>query len=113
MYENRQQPLAPRHIFWRRIGRNLFITIITISISLIMGTIGYHFCAQQTWLDSFHNASMILSGMGPVVTITNDGGKIFSALYALFCGLVFITNVGFLLAPIIHRLYHMMHIDAE
>ena len=111
MYEKRKQPLAPLRIFWRRIGRNLFFTIITISISLVIGTFGYHYLAQQAWLDSFHNASMILSGMGPVVTITNDAGKLFSALYALFCGLVFITNVGFLLAPLIHRFYHMMHID--
>jgi hypothetical protein len=111
MYEKRKQPLASSHIFWRRIGRNLFITIMTISGSLIIGTLGYHYCAEQAWIDAFHNAAMILSGMGPVGFITNDVGKFFSAIYALFCGLVFITNVGFLLAPILHRFYHMMHLE--
>ena len=113
MYEKRRQPLAPTHVFWKRIGKNLIFTFITITGSLALGTFGYHYFGEQTWIDSFHNASMILSGMGPVVTITGVTGKIFSALYALFCGLVFITNVGFLLAPLIHRFYHMMHIEEE
>ena len=111
MYEKRKQPLAPLHIFWRRIGKNLFFTLLTLTGSLALGTAGYHFWGGQIWIDAFHNASMILSGMGPVVNITNTAGKIFSSFYALFSGLVFITNVGLLLAPLMHRLYHMMHIE--
>lgn len=111
MYEKRKEALASTSIFYRRIGKNFIFTLIMIVASLLLGTVGYHQWGEQTWIDSFHNASMILSGMGPVVTISTESGKIFSSLYALFSGLAFITNVGLLLAPVLHRFYHMMHID--
>jgi hypothetical protein len=111
MYEKRMQPLASSHVFWKRIGKNIIFTIIIISLSLLLGTTGYHYLAAQSWIDSFHNASMILSGMGPVVIITSDAGKLFSSFYALISGLIIVTNMGILLAPVIHRIYHIMHID--
>jgi hypothetical protein len=113
MYEKRKEPLAPSHVFWKRIGKNIVFTTITILLSLAMGTAGYHYFATQSWIDSFHNASMILSGMGPVITITSDTGKIFSSFFALFSGLIIVTNMGILLAPVMHRIYHMMHIEED
>ena len=39
------------------------------------------YLADLKWLDSFLNASMILTGMGPVDKMETDGGKIiFSTL---------------------------------
>ncbi len=111
MYEKRKQPLAPSHVFWKRIGKNILFTTITIFLSLAIGTTGYHYFAAQPWIDSFHNASMILSGMGPVINITSDFGKLFSSFYALFSGFIIVTNMGILLAPVLHRIYHMMHIE--
>jgi hypothetical protein len=63
------------------------------------------------WLDAIHNASMILSGMGPVVEIKTTAGKWFSSFYALFSGIVFITNIGILLAPVMHRIFHRLHME--
>lgn len=85
--------------------------MLIMTCSLLIGTAGYHYTASVPWLDALHNASMILSGMGPVVTIQTDAGKWFSSAYALFCGIIFITNVGVILAPAVHRLYHRMHIE--
>ena len=62
----------------------------------------------MNWLDALHNASMILGGMGPVVEIRTDGGKIFSSMYALFSGVAFITNIGVLIAPVAHRFFHIL-----
>jgi hypothetical protein len=56
---------------------------------------------------------MILSGMGPVVQINSVGGKLFSSAYALFSGVAFITNIGLILAPMAHRLFHSLHIDVD
>ena len=111
MYEKRKEALATSSVFFLRIGKNFIFTLLMILSSLIIGTTGYHYWGDQTWIDAFHNASMILSGMGPVITISSFSGKVFSSLYALFAGLAFITNVGFLLAPVLHRFYHMMHIE--
>jgi hypothetical protein len=64
-------------------------------------------------LDSLHNASMILSGMGPVIEINTVWGKVFSSFYALFSGIVFITNIGIILAPALHRMYHRLHLEDQ
>ncbi len=37
------------------------------------------------------------------------GGKLFSGLYALYSGLVFLVAAGVLLAPVLHRLLHDFH----
>lgn len=112
-YEHRRQPLASRSLFYRRVFRNVLIALLIMTICLVIGTVGYHYTASIPWLDALHNASMILSGMGPVVTIQTVAGKWFSSAYALFSGIVFITNVGVILAPAVHRLYHRMHIEEE
>jgi hypothetical protein len=113
MYENKHQPLAPKRIFYRRIARNTIIGCFIIFICLILGVVGYHYTANIEWLDSLHNASMILSGMGPVVDIKTVIGKWFSSFYALFSGVVFITNIGFILAPAVHRFFHQLHVEAK
>ncbi len=111
MYEHRKQPLAPIGTFYQRILKHFIIAILVIGVSLAIGIIGYHYTADIPWLDAVHNASMILSGMGPVVEITTTGGKWFSSAYALFSGVVFITSVGFILAPAVHRLFHRLHLE--
>ena len=111
MFENKNQPLAPIHVFFGRIFRNVVIAMVILMVCLGIGVAGYHYIAHINWIDSIHNASMILSGMGPVVTIDNVAGKLFSSAYALFSGVAFITNIGFILAPAAHRLFHTLHID--
>ncbi len=113
-YEKKHEPLAPSHVYYKRIARNISWASIIIFISLIIGTIGYHYSTKTPteWLDAFHNASMILSGMGPIIdTGFSDWGKIFSSLYALFSGLIIVGATGLTLAPGIHRIFHKLHIQ--
>jgi hypothetical protein len=111
MYEHKKQPLAPKIVYYKRVLRNLFYMTLLLAYCLSIGIIGYHYSAGIAWIDSLHNASMILSGMGPVVEIKTNSGKLFSSFYALFSGVAFITNIGLLLTPIIHRFFHKMHIE--
>jgi hypothetical protein len=113
MYEHHKQNLAPKLVYYRRIIKHLGIAILVLGICLGMGIVGYHYTAGIPWLDSFHNASMILSGMGPVVEITTAEGKWFSSIYALFSGVVFITNVGIILTPPLHRMFHRFHLGED
>ena len=114
MYERKNQPLATKKIYYSRLVRNSIRVMIIFAITLFIGTYGYH-CATEPrseWIDAFHNASMILSGMGPVITSGfTYGGKVFSSLYALFSGIVFVSSIGYVLAPAIHRFFHRMHLD--
>jgi hypothetical protein len=111
MYEHKLQPLLPRRLFYRRVVRNIVIAVFVLAGCLAIGTVGYRYWAAATWIDAFHNASMILSGMGPVIEIKTTGGKLFSSFYALFSGVVFVTNIGVMLAPAVHRLFHRFHLQ--
>lgn len=113
MYEHKSQPLLPLHLFYRRVLRNVVLAMSVLTLCLLIGVFGYHYWAPAGWIDSFHNASMILSGMGPVIEIKTATGKVFSSLYALFSGVLFITNVGLMLTPVIHRLLHHFHLQEK
>ena len=111
MYEHRKQQLAPMNIFYQRVLKHILIASAVMIVCLAMGILGYHYTANIPWLDAVHNASMILSGMGPVVEIKTVSGKWFSSFYALFSGVVFITNIGIILAPALHRIFHRLHVE--
>lgn len=113
MYEHKKQPVVPIATFYQRVLKNIIIALLIMFICLAIGVIGYHYTAGIPWLDALHNASMILSGMGPVVEIKTVSGKWFSSAYALFSGVVFITNIGIILAPALHRLFHRLNLDEE
>jgi len=113
MYEHHKQPLASRATFYQRILKNILIAFFIMLFCMLIGVIGYHYFGEATWIDSIHNAAMILSGMGPVIEIQSTGGKIFSSCYALFSGVIFITNVGVILAPAIHRIFHRLHVEEK
>ena len=110
MYEHKKQPLAPRHVFVKRMLVNFIYMFFFLGICLCIGTLGYHYLVPANWPDAFHNACMILSG--PVITeIKTTDGILFSSFYALFSGVAFITNIGFLMAPAVHRFFHKLHIE--
>ena len=79
--------------------------------SLCLGICGYHYIENLRWVDALLNASMILSGMGPVDAMKTNTGKLFASFYALYSGLVLIGLVGLLLAPIFHRVLHSFHVE--
>ena len=110
-YEHKSQPLASTSVYYRRVLSNLFKTLCILSASLMIGILGYKFLGPMSWIDALHNASMILSGMGPVVTIQTNVGKLFSSFYAIFSGVVFITSISILIAPTAHRFFHSMNLE--
>ncbi len=74
---------------------------------------GYHYLERLSWLDALLNASMILSGMGPVAELKTTTGKLFASFYALFSGVAFVAIVGIVIAPVYHRFLHVFHLDPE
>ncbi|MEN9523896.1 MAG: hypothetical protein RL065_2273 [Bacteroidota bacterium] len=113
MYEKKHEPLAHKKILYSRLLRSAFVTCIVLSLWLILGVVGYHVTCHFSWIDSLLNASMILSGMGPTSVIETDLGKIFASFYAIFSGVIFITSIGVLLAPMVHRIMHQFHLPEE
>jgi hypothetical protein len=111
MYEHRKQKLAPMSTFYQRVLKNIILAFAVMFICIVIGVLGYYYTADIPLLDSVHNAAMILSGMGPVVKIKTVEGKWFSSFYALFSGVVFISNIGIILAPVMHRMFHRLHLE--
>jgi hypothetical protein len=111
MFEHHTKPLLPSKVFYRRVVRNFAFGIAFVLFSLGIGVTGYHGFEKMSWLDSFLNAAMILSGMGPVGTLQTDAGKFFAGCYALYSGLALVTSIGIIFAPIIHRFLHKFHLE--
>lgn len=66
-----------------------------------------------SWVQAFLNASMILTGMGPVDNPSTDGGKIFSGLYAIYSGIIFLGMSAIVLAPAMHRIMAGLHVPID
>jgi hypothetical protein len=112
-YERARDPLAPRTRFYHRLRANLQLALGIVVVSLLIGMAGYHFLGGLDWTDSFLNASMILSGMGPVDQLEAGPAKVFSGLYAIYSGFALLASAGVILAPVLHRFLHRFHLEDE
>ncbi len=111
--EHRHQKVASLPHFLFRLTRYLLFALALIFISVCMGTVGYHYLGQISWLDSFHMACMILTGMGPVAEMKTDTAKLFSSFYALYSGVAFLSITAVFFAPIVHRVLHILHVEDD
>jgi hypothetical protein len=112
-FERRHEALLPFADFLRRQVLFTLVAFLIIGGSLFLGMAGYHWICGLGWMDSLLNASMILTGMGPVNPMPTNGAKLFASFYAIFSGVVFLTSVGVFLAPAFHRLLHLFHLDVD
>jgi len=113
MFEHRRQKLLPRRAFLIRLSRYAAAAFIIVVASWLIGILGYRVFEQMPWIDAVLNAAMILGGMGPVNPLHTDLGKIFASVYALFSGMIFVAAAGLFVAPILHRLLHQFHLEAD
>jgi hypothetical protein len=111
MFEHRTKALLPRRQFYHRVARSAVLGSSVIAGALLIGMAGYRVFGNMGWIDSFANASMILSGMGPLTEMKTSTGKIFAGCYALFSGVAFLTSIGLVFAPIFHRFLHRFHLE--
>ena len=111
MFEHHSHPLLPQDRYLRRLALSILAGLSVIVLSLGAGMTGYHVFESLSWLDSFLNASMLLSGMGPLTAPQTDNGKLFAGLYALYCGFVVILVSGMVFAPVVHRTLHRFHLE--
>lgn len=115
MYEHKKQALAPKAVYIKRIRKNILFAIGILFFSLSIGVIGYKLIIPEfEWYDSLLNASMILSGMGPIISgdiVLTNAAKVFASVYALFSGITFISTIGLMLTPVAHRFFHKLHLE--
>ena len=102
------EPLASSRVFAGRIFRSMFFGAVMVATTLFTGMAGYHYLEGIDWLDSFVNATMIMSGMGVLDAPHTVYGKLFEGFYALFCGLVLIVATAIASTALIHRFLHKL-----
>ena len=109
MYEHHSQPLLPRTEWLLRVAKSLRVAGMVLGTVLLIGILGYHAFGHLGWIDALLEASMILSGMGPVAPMQNETVKIFASFYALISGFVLLTSASIVIAPVLHRFLHHFH----
>ena len=103
--------LTRTEFLWRQL-RYAGAALSFMLLSLGMGMLGYHLLAHIDWIDSLLNASMILSGMGPVASLHGTCAKLFASVYALYSGVVYLAVSAVLLYPLVERLMKILHLQA-
>lgn len=106
---NSQSTRRAKYLF--RIYKNIAIVIAITFLLLGVGMWGYHYFEGLTWVDSYANAAMILSGMGPLHDLSTTGGRLFAGTYALFSGLVYLVVIAIIFSPVFHFLLHTFHVE--
>jgi hypothetical protein len=112
-FEHHSDPVVPLRRFLLRQGRYAVFAFLLVAVSVSAGTIGYRLIADLSWIDAFYMASMILTGMGPVVEMEHAAAKLFSSFYALYSGVAFLSITAVFFAPMVHRLMHILHVSDE
>lgn len=105
--------LPHRKHFLGKLAKYSVAAILFLAFSLFIGMLGYHYIMDLSWVDSLINASMILTGMGPVDRAMTDGAKIFASLYAIYSGMAFLTTAAIIFSPLLHRFLHKLHLDIK
>ena len=111
--ERRRQNLISRRRFADRMLKAVGLWCTLAVVGLAIGMAGYSGFEGMSLADSYVNAAMILSGMGPMGELKTTAGKIFAGSYALFSGLLLIIATGFVLAPIFPRILHHFHVETR
>lgn len=112
-FEHKKQKVADVNVFVKRVIRYMLFAFVLIVFSVGIGTLGYKYFGAPSWVDAFHMACMILTGMGPVIPLDTDAAKLFSSFYALYSGVAFLTCTAVFFSPIVHRLLHILQVDDE
>jgi hypothetical protein len=110
-YEHRREALLSNRLFYLRLLRHFALAVVLLAVSLLVGMLGYEHFEHLEWHDAFENACMLLGGMGPVNNPISNAGKLFAGWYALYAGLVFLVSATIILAPVLHRMLHLLHCD--
>jgi hypothetical protein len=113
MFEHKSKPLLPRSQFYGRMARSVAAVAGIVAFSLLLGSAGYHYLGGVPWIDALLNASMILTGMGPVDPMKTVSAKLFATFYALYSSITFLTVVAILVAPLLHRFLHKFHLEID
>lgn len=110
-YEHKNSGLISRKRFVLRLLWHFLLALVIIFLTLSVGVVGHFFWGGESLHDAVLNAAFVMGGLGIVEVPTDPKGKFFYAFYGIFVGLSFAASIGIVLAPVAHRVMHMLHLD--
>lgn len=113
MFEHRSQPLLSKKEFARRLLGAFGVTFAIVVVSLLIGTSGYYWAGEMSWDEAFPHTCLMLSGHDVQHEESSPAGRLFAGVFVLFARLVFVTLVAVLFVPLLHRIFHRLHLDPQ
>ncbi|MDC0661435.1 hypothetical protein [Marinobacter sp. SS21] len=110
MFEHVSSELLSIRRFLLRMARYFAIAVLMLLFGLLPGVVGFHVLGLSLG-EATLNALSLLGGVEPPVELAADHSRWFVAGYGLFIEAVFFLAVATLLAPLIHRMFHRMHLQ--
>jgi hypothetical protein len=95
-----RKPLRPIRL------RRVVYALAFLGLVLLVGTLGFHLIAGLSWVDSIFFESMLATGQGPPLALTNDASKLYASVMAFVSVGSTITTVVFTIGPAAARLWH-------
>lgn len=110
-FERRGEPLLSGRRFATRVLGFLGLAAMIDGVAIILGALGFHFLQGLTWLEGALQASLMITGNGPIYPPQTEAAKIFALFDAWLGVIVFVTVTGVLLAPLLHRVLHSFNLE--
>lgn len=113
MFEHKRDALVTRRHFALRLLKAFLLTVALVAFSVGLGTVGFHWLTDHGWAESLYQMARILSGQPHTVDPMTTGGRVFVVFYGFYGRLLFVTMIAVVLAPILHRLLHLLHLECD
>lgn len=89
----------------RNIVFSLVMIVVLFIIIFIIGLLGFKYYFGSNFIDSIHNTSMYISGMGPITEAKTTSQKLFASFFSIVGGLFFLAVVVLFIDQIVDILF--------
>lgn len=111
MYENKTKPLVSRKAFGKRILFHILMALALVVFTLMIGVVGHMYFDRMGFSTALMASVTLSSGLGLSVLSESTAGQLFTSLYGIFSGYVYIATSSIVIAPILHRVFHKLHLE--
>lgn len=80
--------------FLRIVG---FVFILLV-ISIFIGILGLHYFANFSWIDSFMDSTLLLTGAGIKNDVSTNSGKVFVSFLSMYGAIFFLVVISVLVS---------------
>jgi|SRR5690554_4325045 len=111
MYENKNKPLVSPKEFRKRVLVHALMALALVVMTLAIGVAGHVYFDDMDMGTALMASVTLTSGLGLSVLPESGAGQLFTSLYGILSGYVYIATSSIVIAPILHRILHKLHME--